>query len=288
MKDLRDRVAVVTGGASGIGLGMAKALASAGARLVLADIESEAAETAAQDLRDDGADAVGIACDVADPSSVDALCEETLSTYGGVHVLCNNAGVGGSAAVPIWDQPPDEWKWVMGVNVDGVVHGIQRFVPIMIEQGDGGHVVNTASMAGLLEGGGIYGVTKHAVVALSEAMYRDARQRNLPIGVSVLCPGWVNTRIMESERNRPEAPRAATEVDTPEAQLIRAFVASQIEQGLDPVDVGRIVLSAIQEDRFYILTHPWEAMIRNRMEHILDGKNPESMLQLPTSGEDAS
>ncbi len=288
MKEIRGRVAVVTGGASGIGLGMAKAFADAGAKIVLADIEAEAAETAAEELRKGGAEAVGIACDVADPASVDALREETLSTYGAVHVLCNNAGVGGGGAVAIWDQPADEWKWVMGVNVDGVIHGIQRFVPVMIEQAEGGHVVNTASMAGLLEGGGIYGVSKHAVVALSEAMYRDVRNRHLPIGVSVLCPGWVNTRIMESERNRPEAPRPTAELDTPEVQQIRAFVASQIEHGMDAAEVGRIVLAAIQEERFYVLTHPWQDMVRNRMEHILDGKNPESLLQFPTTDEDAS
>jgi len=278
VKQLQDRVAVVTGGASGIGLGMARALAGAGAKVVLADIEPEPLEVAAESLRESGAEAIGVTCDVADARSVDALRDETLSTYGAVHVLCNNAGVGGGTPAPIWDQPPDEWDWVMGVNVQGVIHGIQRFLPLMVEQGDGGHVVNTASMAGLIEGGGIYGVTKHAVVALSEAIYRDARTRALPIGVSVLCPGWVNTRIMESERNRPEAPRPTPESENPMVQILQKLATEQVQKGMDPEEVGRIVVEAIQEERFYILTHPWEAMIRNRMEHVLEGQNPDPMM----------
>ena len=278
MKDIKEKVAVVTGGASGIGFGMARAFAGAGAKLVLADIETEPLERATKSLRDEGAEAVGIQCDVADPASVDALRDETLSTYGAVHVLCNNAGVGGGTPAPIWDQPPEEWRWVMGVNVQGVIHGIQRFVPAILEQKDGGHVVNTASIAGLIEGGGIYGVTKHAVVALSEAMYRDAKTRGLPLGVSVLCPGWVNTRIMESERNRPETPRETSEADNPLAQMMLELATKQVKSGMDPAEVGRIVLESILADRFYILTHAWQGMIRNRMEHILEGENPDSML----------
>jgi NAD(P)-dependent dehydrogenase (short-subunit alcohol dehydrogenase family) len=256
MKELRDRVAVVTGGASGIGLGMARALADAGAKLVLADIEEEPLSAATKALREAGAEAVGVRCDVSDASSVDALRDETLSSYGAVHVLCNNAGVGGGNPAPIWDQPTEEWDWVMGVNLDGVIHGIQRFVPVMVEQGVPGHVVNTASIAGLVNGAGIYGVTKHAVVALSEAMYRDAQARGLPIGVSVLCPGWVNTRIHEAERNRPEAPRETQAPLDPIVQQMRDFVVQQIQQGMDPKDVGRQVVAAIRENRFYILTHP--------------------------------
>jgi NAD(P)-dependent dehydrogenase (short-subunit alcohol dehydrogenase family) len=275
MENLRDRVAVVTGGASGIGLGMARAFADAGAKLVLADIEPEPLEAAVNALRDAGAEAIGVRCDVADASSVDALRDETLSTYGAVHVLCNNAGVGGGTPAPIWDQPPDEWDWVMGVNFSGVLHGIQRFVPAILEHGEGGHVVNTASIAGLIEGGGIYGVSKHAVVALSESMYRDAQLRGLPLGVSVLCPGWVNTRILEAERNRPEAPRPTPESENPMVQQFRQVAANLVKGGMDPDAVGRQVVDAIRTDRFYILTHRWEDMVRNRMEHILEGRNPE-------------
>jgi NAD(P)-dependent dehydrogenase (short-subunit alcohol dehydrogenase family) len=254
---------------------MAHAFAEAGAKLVLADIEAEPLEEAAGALCDAGAEAVGVVCDVSSPASMDALRDAALDAFGAVHVLCNNAGVGGGNPGPIWDQPPDEWEWVMGVNLRGVVHGIQRFVPIMIEQGQGGHVVNTASIAGLVTGGGIYGVSKHAVVALSEAMYRDAQLRGVPVGVSVLCPGWVNTRIVESERNRPEAPRPAPERDDPLTAQLLAMLEEQVRTGMDPDEVGRMVLSAIQEDRFYVLTHPWQSMIRDRMEAILDGRAPD-------------
>ncbi len=277
MKDLRDRIAVVTGGASGMGLGMARAFADAGARIVLADIEAEPLEAAADGLRQNGADAIGVVCDVSDSDSVASLRDQALQAHGAVHVLCNNAGVGGGNPGAIWEQPPDEWDWVMGVNLHGVIYGIRHFVPAILESG-GGHVVNTASMAGLIEGGGIYGVTKHAVVALSEAMLRDAQGRGLPLGVSVLCPGWVNTRIMQSERNRPEAPRPSPEAENPIAQQLRAFAEAQVRAGMDPDEVGRIVLQAIQDERFYILTHAWEEMIRNRMEHIVEGQNPEPLM----------
>ena len=200
-------------------------------------------------------------------------------------MLCNNAGVGGGGTLPIWEQPASEWNWVMGVNLDAVIHGIQRFMPLMIEQGAGGHVVNTASIAGLILGGGIYGVSKHAVVALSEAIYRDTLSRGLPIGVSVLCPGWVNTRILESERNRPESPR-----DTPEEPdllnaEIRKMVEMSIQNGMDPNAVGRRVVAAIRSNEFYILTHEWTAMVENRMRPILEGRNPEIMI--PPLGESA-
>ncbi len=278
MEQLRDRVAVVTGAASGIGLGMARALAAEGAKVVLADIEAGPLEAAAAGLRETGAKVTPVRCDVADAASVDALRDETLSVYGAVHVLCNNAGVGGGLPLPIWEQPAEEWDWVMGVNLDGVIHGIQRFVPLMVEQGEGGHVVNTSSIAGLAAGNGIYGVSKHAVVALSESMYRDAQMRGLPIGVSVLCPGWVSTRIMESERNRPEAPREVPEALVAITQQMRALVDEQVSQGMDPDEVGRQVVAAIREERFYILTHPWQAMIESRMRHILDGTNPEAVM----------
>jgi NAD(P)-dependent dehydrogenase (short-subunit alcohol dehydrogenase family) len=288
VEQIRDRVAVVTGGASGIGLGMARALAGAGAKLVLADIEQEPLEAAARGLADDGADVVGVVCDVADPKSVDRLRDETLSAFGAVHVLCNNAGVGGDSTSAIWEQPAGEWDWVMGVNLRGVIHGIQRFMPLMVEQGAGGHVVNTASMAGLVEGAGIYGVTKHAVVALSESIYRDVQMRGLPIGVSVLCPGWVNTRIMESGRNRPEAPRPAEEAPNPMLQQFLDAFAEQVRNGMDPDEVGRLVVAAIEEERFYVLPHRWEEMIRNRLEHILEGKNPVPIMAPGLAGDGAT
>ncbi|MDG2050437.1 MAG: SDR family NAD(P)-dependent oxidoreductase [Myxococcota bacterium] len=287
MQDLRDRVAVVTGAASGIGRGMARALVEEGAKVVLADVEAAPLEETAAEMRASGGDVQPVCCDVSDAAAMDHLRDETLNAFGAVHVLCNNAGVGGGGTLPIWEQPASEWNWVMGVNLDAVIHGIQRFMPLMIEQGAGGHVVNTASIAGLILGGGIYGVSKHAVVALSEAIYRDTLSRGLPIGVSVLCPGWVNTRILESERNRPESPR-----DTPEEPdllnaEIRKMVEMSIQNGMDPDAVGRRVVSAIHQEQFYILTHDWTAMVENRMRPILEGRNPEMMMP-PLGGADES
>ena len=283
MKDLENRVAVVTGGASGIGLGMARAFAAEGMRVVVADIESDARDAAVGQLTDAGAEAIGIPCDVGDEDAVRALRDETLARFGAVHVLCNNAGVAGGAPGPLWAAPQDDWDWVMGVNVQGVIHGIRHFVPVLLEQGEGGHVVNTASMAGLIQGGGIYGVSKQACVALSEGLWRDLQAVDPRVGVSVLCPGWVRTRIMESERNRPEAPRSPEDLPD-EVRVMRDLVAGLIERGLDPLEVGRQVVAAIREGRFYILTHPgWNNMIRHRFECILEGRPPTPVA--PEDGE---
>jgi NAD(P)-dependent dehydrogenase (short-subunit alcohol dehydrogenase family) len=280
MQELRDRVAVVTGGASGIGLGMAQAFAAEGMKLVLADIEKPPLDRSVAELARSGAEVIGVVCDVSDPASVDAVRDRALDQFGAVHVLCNNAGVAGSSLAPLWEAPLDEWEWVMGVNVMGVVHGYRSFVPAMIEQRAPGHVVNTASMAGLIPGAGIYGMTKHAVVALSEGLFSQLRGLGHPIGVSVLCPGWVRTNIMESERNRPEAPRPAPPA---QSQAALEIVKSFVKQGQDPIDVGRLVVRAIREERFYVLTHPhWENMIRNRMETILEGRSPT---QVPPANE---
>jgi NAD(P)-dependent dehydrogenase (short-subunit alcohol dehydrogenase family) len=275
MERIEGRVAVVTGGASGIGRGMAERFAEAGMKLVIADVEPEALDKATAEMAAAGAEVHGVVCDVSKPEAVASLAEETLSAYGAVHVLCNNAGVAGGGAGATWEASLDEWDWVMGVNVMGVIHGIRSFIPVMLEQGDEGHIVNTASMAGLIQGGGIYGVTKHAVVALSESLFNEFAAREAKIGVSVLCPGWVRTRIMESERNRPEAPREDPGERGPEIEAMRAVVQQMIDGGLDPREVGRIVLDAIRARRFYVLTHPtWKNMIRHRMENILEDRDP--------------
>jgi len=274
MKDLDGRVAVVTGGASGIGRGMAEAFAACGMKLVLADIEDEALDATVAALADDGADVIGVRCDVADAASVTAARDETLSHFGAVHVLCNNAGVG-TGGDPIWEAPIEDWNWVMGVNLTGVLHGIRSFVPVMIEQGAPGHVVNTASIAGLVHARGIYGISKHAVVALSETLFNELREAGHDIGVSVLCPGFVRTRIAESERNRPEAPRQAPGERAAELEMMRQLMAAMIERGLDPADVGRLVADSIREARFYVLPHPhWSTMVEHRMRTILDGGDP--------------
>jgi NAD(P)-dependent dehydrogenase (short-subunit alcohol dehydrogenase family) len=274
VKQLAGRVAVVTGGASGIGRGMAEAFIAEGMKVVLADVERPALDKLAEELRAGGADVIGVECDVSKQEAVDRLARETLDAFGAVHVLCNNAGVGGGAPVPLWESPLEDWDWVLGVNLMGVVHGIRSFVPIMVEQGDEGHVVSTASMAGLVPGSGIYGVSKHAVVALSEALFGALTQRGEKLRVSVLCPGWVNTRILESERNRPEAPREDPGELAPQFEMMRQFVEARLKAGLDPLEVGRMVVDAIRAERFYVLTHPWQNMIEQRMQNILQDRDP--------------
>lgn len=276
MKDLRDRVAVVTGGASGIGRGMVGAFVKRGMKVAIADIEAAPLAQATAELREAGARVIGVECDVAKAASVDALRDRVLSEFGAVHVLCNNAGVSGSFAGASWELADDEWNWVLGVNLHGVIHGQRSFIPAMIDQGEEAHIVNTASMAGLVPGLGPYGVSKHAVVALSESLFGEFAGRGLNIGVSVLCPGWVRTRIMESERNRPEAPRPElTEASIALARMLHGAVVGMVEKGLDPAEVGNLVADSICARRFYILTHPsWANMIESRMRNILEGGDP--------------
>lgn len=293
MENLSGQVAVVTGGASGIGRGMGEAFLARGMKVVLADIEATALESTVAELRDGGGEVVGVECDVSSSDSVERLRDEALSHFGAVHVLCNNAGVAGGGGGATWEAPQADWDWVIGVNLMGVIYGIRHFVPVMIEQGAPAHIVNTASVAGLVHGMGIYGVTKHAVVALSESMFSELQAAGHSIGVSVLCPGWVRTRILESERNRPEVPRPDPGPERPEAEIFRQVVGKLIEQGLDPADVGRLVADSIETDQFYVLPHPeWLNVVENRMQRILNQEDPIGVqpeggmgIELPTASD---
>ena len=271
MKDLEGGVAVVTGGASGIGFGLARALAAARMRLVIADIETDALEDAGRALRDAGADVVTEHVDVAESAAVERLAERAWSAYGGVSVLCNNAGVIENN-VATWEYTLDDWNWVLGINVMGVVHGIRAFVPRMIDDGAPGHIVNTASLGGLITSptNPIYIVSKHAVVALSETLQHDFTARELPLGCSVLCPGFVRTAIASSDRNRANAP-----VLSGSAARIRERFQQGIDRGLEPEAVGDLVVAAIREDRFYIHTDPALLdIVRARFDAIMDGRAP--------------
>jgi NAD(P)-dependent dehydrogenase (short-subunit alcohol dehydrogenase family) len=276
MQDIHGKVAVVTGAASGIGRGMCEAFIDAGMRVVLADVEEQALERTSRQLRAGGADVHSVRTDVSKPEQVQALADETLRHYGAVHVVCNNAGVA-TETMPSWGGTLDDWNWVLGVNLMGVIYGVRTFLPILINQGAGGHIVNTASLAGLVTGGNTpYAVTKFGVVALSEGIYLELKQGGYRPSISVLCPGFVNTNILNCARNRPpELAEAAEPMVGPVADAFREWLAEQLQQGLDPRRVGDQVLAAIRDDRFYILTHPeWNPTVENRMRAILAGDNP--------------
>ena len=253
------RVAVVTGGGSGIGRALAEALAAAGSVVVVADLDLTAAEAVADEIRSNGGRADAVTVDVADAASVDELAAGVIGRHGRVDVLCNNAGV--STFNLIEDQTLDDWRWVVSVNLWGVIHGVHSFLPILRRQGTPAHIVNTASIAGLLSGVafiGPYSATKVAVVSISETLVKEFAIAGLPIGVSVLCPSSVDTRVMESERSRP--PALGVEHRTELAEAVRLGIRDSFTgpTGLTPAHVAQRVMDAIREDRFWIVTHPGE------------------------------
>jgi NAD(P)-dependent dehydrogenase (short-subunit alcohol dehydrogenase family) len=278
MKDLTKRVAVVTGAASGIGLAMCERFAADQMSIVMADIEDAPLAQAAERIRGLGVEVLAKKVDVSKASEVETLAVETFSRFGSAHVLCNNAGVGGGGIQATLSVA--EWDWVLGVNLHGVVHGIASFLPRMLASGEGGHIVNTASMAGHLAFGGMgpYNASKYAVVGISEGLFHELAGTN--IGVSALCPGWVNTKIGESARNRPaDLPeRAARTEDAERAQFITAVLAA----GLSPSEIATMVHDAILSNRFWIFSHP-EMMpgIRMRADEIMSGRNPGSPIEEP-------
>lgn len=278
MEDLAGKAAVVTGAASGIGRAMAERFAADGMRVVLADVEEEALAAAEQALAAEGADVTGVVCDVAERASVDALAEEAAARVGPVHLLCNNAGVAGGLGGAIWETSSKDWAWVVGVNLMGVVHGIQAFVPRMLEHGEEGHVVNTSSVLGLSSGGGsIYSVTKHAVTRLSEGLFHDLRAAGSRIGVSVLCPGLIATHIVSSDRNRPAALRDDDGAAGAEAAQRRALAQQWfLAEGMAPSEVADMVVDAIRDERFYVLTHPdmIKPQVEARLRAVLDATDP--------------
>ena len=275
MQNFIGKTAVVTGGASGIGRAMADRFAREGMRIVLADIEQSALDRAVDEMRTAGAEVIGVKTDVADCGQVEALAARTVEAFGGVHILCNNAGVASDGATS-WQQSAKDWQWVMGVNLWSVIHGIRTFVPLMLEQNDEGHIVNTASLAGLfaMPMAAPYHVTKFGVVALSESLFYEFATIGAKLGVSVLCPAWVKTRILESSRNRPAELRNEG-ASGPDAGLMAAFQKRIEEQGLEPSYIAERVFDAVRDNQLYILTHPeFKDSLRWRMENILNDRNP--------------
>lgn len=276
MRDLQGKVAVITGGASGIGRAVAERAAQKGMKVAIADIEESSLKLTAEALTSTGAEVEAVVTDVADGSDVEALRDRVLSRFGAVHLVHNNAGVG--VGGPLWTVTEADWRWILGVNLWGVVHGIRSFVPLLIDQGEG-HVVNTASVAGLLSPPlmGPYNATKHAVTTISETLYRDLRTVGSNVGVSVLCPAFVRTGIAESERNRPDwAPAPSS--DDAMAEGMREMIRQLVAGGISPSVVGKAVIDAVESDTFYILTHPeTKPAVEVRMQDIIQGRPPSDV-----------
>ncbi len=255
MRELSGRTAFITGGASGIGLELGRAFVAAGMKVMLADVETSALERAVASLREVTSDICGVACDVADADSVERAAQATFDAFGHVHVVCNNAGVAAGGGID--NISLDNWRWVIDVNLMGVVHGIRTFLPHLRAHGEGGHIVNTASMAGINGGLGFspYTASKFAVVAMSEGLSMQVKPHG--IGVSVLCPSFVRTAIGDSGRNRPARYGQPQPLDPASpAGLMVAEIARRLEAGLDPSDVAARVVAAIRNDELYIFTHP--------------------------------
>ena len=281
MNEFTGKVAVVTGAASGIGLALAARFAQEGMKVVLADIEAAPLEAALASIRAKDGTAIAVRTDVMREAEVKRLADTAFEVYGNVHVLCNNAGVGGGfGGDGVWNIAAEDWDWVLGVNFRGVLHGIRHFVPRMLAHAEPGHIVNTASMAGLITGGtgAPYTISKHGVVALSEHLYKDLKARSAKLSASVLCPGWVDTKIIESERNRPVELKRPGEAPAPTREMLARLqvVRGFLKEGFQPTVIAGLVLDAIRGDTFYVVpAQPnIEAALALRLEDIRLRRNP--------------
>jgi len=276
MESFSGKTAVVTGAASGIGFALAERFAREGMRVVLADIEEAALDSAVARLVDTGAEAIGVVTDVSKEVDVAALAERARSEFGGVHVACNNAGV--FAGGLLWEESLADYRWLMDVNIWGVIHGIRTFIPIMLEQDTECHLVNTASMAALcaMPFAGIYHMTKHAVLALSESLHHELEVTSEKVKVSVLCPELIKTGIGTCERNRPtEYSKPGDIIESDARQLVLDSINEGIETAIDPSVMADRVIAAIRSDTFYILSEDgWRETAHQRMDDIRNGQNP--------------
>jgi NAD(P)-dependent dehydrogenase (short-subunit alcohol dehydrogenase family) len=277
MKHLKDKVAVITGAASGFGRELAILCAQEGMRVVMTDVDEAGLRVTDDLLKPTGAKTLCLKCNVADAAAVEHVAQQTYEHFDAAHLLFNNAGV--ATAGPIWTTTLEDWQWTLGVNLMGVVHGIRSFVPRMLKQGDECHVVNTASVAGLLSvpASSAYCVSKHGVVTLSECLHHELQTAKATIHVSVLCPAFVNTGIADAARNRPQE-LAAT---SPQASVYEEWVRQAVRKGkLSAADIARTTIDAVKADRFYILTHPAiKGAIETRMRDILDERIPTSPMR---------
>jgi NAD(P)-dependent dehydrogenase (short-subunit alcohol dehydrogenase family) len=275
MKEFKGKVAVITGAAEGIGKAIAVEAAARGMKIVLADIDAAKLDATTSELRATGADADGLRTDVANANQVDDLANLAFARFGCVHLLVANAGV--ACAKPVWDTTPGDWSWVMGVNLYGVTNALRSFIPRMMAKGEEGHVVATASMAGLLSlpSMAAYNASKHGVVTVMEGLHHDLAIRGAKIGTSVLCPSWVKTRISLSERNRTAGEVTRVESLDPVAAKLLGSVQQAIAQGIEPAQAANAVFAAVTEGRFYILTHGnSKSGVKARLEDILQDRVP--------------
>ena len=273
MKEFEGRSAVITGAASGIGYALAEKFAEEKMNVVLADIEQEALDAAVNKISNLGVEAIGIQVDVMDKQAVSHLADESIKAFGNIHVLCNNAGVASTVVGDgIWDLDDSDWEWVLGVNFYGTLYGIQSFVPHMIKHKEEGHVLNTISLAGILPGEAIYGVSKHAALALSESLWQGLKKKKSKIGASVLCPGFVATNIIESDRNRPDHLAAKNKANF----VLKKLAATVLKRGKEPNEIAQVTLQAIRDNQFYILPHTnYDDMIKERYSRILARTEPQ-------------
>lgn len=279
MEDFQDKVAVITGAASGLGRAFAQKGAQLGMKLVLADIDGDAMSDVVESLAATGADVIGLPTDVSDATQVEALARRALEAYGKVHLLFNNAGVGASGL--LWEMSANDWSWVFGVNVMGVAHGVRVFTPIMLRQNEPAHIVNTASVAGLISppSMGVYNASKHAVVSLTETLYHDLRRVGAPVGCSVLCPAFVPTGIAEAERSRPAHWRNETPPTASQLLAGRELRRAVRSGKLTASDIAAAAYDAVRADRFYVVTHPAiMASVRARHEEIEQIRAPTDPL----------
>jgi NAD(P)-dependent dehydrogenase (short-subunit alcohol dehydrogenase family) len=280
MKDFAGKTAVVTGAASGMGLAFAHRFAEEGMNVVAADIESEPLAMAEAALKAKGGKVLAVKTNVMSEDDVNRLADRSFATFGNVHILCNNAGVAATAATlrsRPWETPLSDWEWTWGVNFMGVLYGIRAFIPRMLENGEEGHIVNTASMAGLLTGANPYNVSKHSVVCLTEGIYREFKGMGARLSASVLCPGLIKTAILEAERNRPpELGSTDLSAQRPELQQFSAFFKAALDAGYEPEEVARQVYEAIRDDQFYIFPAQENVLqsVNTRMTDIMERRNP--------------
>ena len=273
MNEFEGKTAVITGAASGIGYALAEKFAQEKMNIVLADIEQEAVDRAVKKISDHGVEVSGLKIDVMDKDAVSYLAEESIKDFGNIHILCNNAGVASTVRGDgIWDLDASDWEWVLGVNFYGTLYGIESFVPHMIKHKEEGHILNTISLAGILPGEAIYGVSKHAALALSESLWQGLKKAKSKIGASVLCPGFVATNIIESDRNRPDHLPAKNKANF----MLKKLAATVLKRGKEPNEIADVTLDAIRENKFYILPHTnYDEMIKERYNRILARTEPQ-------------